>query len=124
MRVCLAGVGGGGGGHEYVGSPGRREWEGPAAQTGGGTIRKSPWMATVFGAKDGRLANGATIESPTSERGSQGREMLVDERAEGAALAKERPWSLTRCPATYRGARRGCRLDGNTPEGIPPYLEE
>jgi hypothetical protein len=42
------------------------EWEGPAAQTGGGTIRKSPWLATVFGAKDGRSGTGATVGSSSA----------------------------------------------------------
>ena len=52
---------------------GEGEWRGPAAQTGGGTIRKSPWMATVLGAKDGRLATRATIEPSAAEKGSAGR---------------------------------------------------
>ncbi len=104
------------------------EYEGPAAQTGGGTIRKSPWLATVFGAKEGRLATGATIELAAVERGSWGREMLVDERAvgscsrEGAALVRPRAVRCSRSrqhAATYWGARRGCRLDGEAPEGIP-----
>ncbi len=42
--------------YRYVGSPGRRDWDGPAARTCDGTIGKRPWMATVFAAKDGRLA--------------------------------------------------------------------
>ncbi len=45
---------------------------GPAAQTGSGTIRKSPWMATVFGAKDRRLATGATMERPVTKSRNQG----------------------------------------------------
>ncbi len=36
---------------------------------GSGTIKKSPWMATVFGAKDARLATGATIETSDAEGG-------------------------------------------------------
>ena len=84
MRVCLAGVGGRGCGHGYVGSPGKSEWKGPAAQKGGGTIRKSPWMATVFGAKDGRLATGATVETSDAERGRAGRKMLDGGRAGGS----------------------------------------
>ena len=91
MRGRLAGGGGRGSGHGYVGSPGRSEWEGPAAQTGGGTIRKSPWMATVFGAKDRRLGTGATVESSAAERASGGRKML-DARWAGAELIdRKRP---------------------------------
>ena len=42
--------------------------------------KKSPWMATVFEAKDGRLATGATIEPSAAEKGSAGRKMLVERR--------------------------------------------
>ena len=91
VRGGLAGVGSGGGRHRYVGSPGRSGWGGPAAQTGGGTIRKSPWLATVFEAKDRRLANGSTIEPSATERGSAGRKML-DARWAGAELIdRKRP---------------------------------
>jgi hypothetical protein len=69
---------------------GRSEWEGPAAQTGGGTIRKSPWLVTVLEAKDGRLATEATREPSATERGSRGRKMLVDRRLNGARSAGSR----------------------------------
>ena len=91
MRGGLAGVGGGGCGHRYVGSPGRSEWEGPAAYTGGGTIRKSPWLATVFEAKDRRLATGATVEPSAAERGFGGREMLDEGRGGTELIARKRP---------------------------------
>ena len=91
MRGGLAGVGGGCGGHRYVGSPGKSEWKGPAAHTGGGTIRKSPWLATVFGAKDGRLAAGATNECLPA-RGAAGveKDWTMGE-PDGADRAKEQP---------------------------------
>ena len=61
---------------------GEGEWRGPAAQTGGGTIKKSPWMATVFGARDGRMAIGATVEQSTAKTCWAGRKRLV-ERSDG-----------------------------------------
>jgi hypothetical protein len=48
------------------------EWEGPAAREGGGTIRKSPWLATVFGRCEARSATEATVEPSAAERGSSG----------------------------------------------------
>ena len=97
-----------------------------------GTIRKSPWMATVFGSKDGGLATGPTIEPSAAEKGSTGRKTLVDGRRagwgcsrEGAALVRSRAVlcrGSRQRPATCWGARGAYRLDGETPEGIPPYL--
>ena len=66
-------------------------------------------MATVFGAKDGRLATGATVEPSAAERGRAGRKRLDDGRAgrscsrEGTAVVRSRAarchgsrqWSLT-----------------------------
>jgi hypothetical protein len=83
-----------------VGSPGKSEWEGPAAQTGGGTIRKSPWLPAVFGAKGGLSGTGATIELSGAEKANEGREMLVDRRGErdGAVCEKEQHWSAHAMP--------------------------
>jgi len=82
-----------------------------------GTIRKSPWMATIFGAKDGRFGTGATIEPSDAERGRAGRKMLDDGRAGGAARAKEQHWTLTRCPLPRLPAVPSYLLSGAT--GLP-----
>lgn len=52
-----------------------------SARKGSGTIRKSPWLATVFGTKDGRLGIGATFESSAAEKASAVRKALDDVRA-------------------------------------------
>ena len=62
--------------------------------------QKKPRLATVFGAKEGRLATGATIEPSAAEMGSVGRQMLVERWGElgGAARAGSCPGPPTRCP--------------------------
>jgi len=66
---------------------------------------KKPWLATVFGAKEGRLATGATMESSDAERGSVGRKTLGDGRA-GVARAVGGCW---RCRRHWAGCWKGSR---------------
>jgi hypothetical protein len=56
---------------DLLGAGGR---EGPTAQMGGGTIRKSPWLATILEAYGGRLAIEASMEPPVTTAAHSGGE--------------------------------------------------
>ena len=94
--------------------------------------KKKALAGDGFGGQGRAMRHRATIEQSATERGSVGREMLVERWGElgGAARAGRCPGPPTRYPlprsrqrsATCWAARQAYRLDGETPDGIHPYL--
>jgi hypothetical protein len=64
------------------------DWKDRPRSSAAARAGKSHWLATVFGAEDGRLATEATKEPSTTKKGSRGRKMLVKRRVERSPLIK------------------------------------